>query len=317
MNPKIYKPSPPSLITELDLRNWDAQPGDLIHISTRGDAAQMKVIVGIRDILGMALELGAAKFDPSIDGWWYVTASQPSLDQILILDAQVDCPMGLVRHPRRLGPRRPAPRQRLCPRRLGHQLRPWAVEKQLTMNTNQAETPMTTNENSPPNPPTTPPVPPPDPAESASPVPPGAPPESALQKMDASFGGTLGQVELLTDAERANLFACETVIETGWQTFVQVGLALAQIRDERLNVARKRVWRSRLNGCPNGCGTKADLREDFGQGQDICSDGSSRVATQTGRFVEEPPAVRLTNKLFNPWAPLIHQRYSRSVSIRR
>jgi hypothetical protein len=52
--------------------------------------------------------------------------------------------------------------------------------------------------------------------------------------MDASFGGTLGQVELLTDEERANLFACEIVIESGWQTFVQVGLALAQIRDGRL-----------------------------------------------------------------------------------
>ena len=52
--------------------------------------------------------------------------------------------------------------------------------------------------------------------------------------MDASFGGTLGQMELLTDAERANLFACETVIESGWQTFVQVGLSFAQIRDERL-----------------------------------------------------------------------------------
>ena len=36
MNPKIYKPPPPSLITELDLRNWDAQPGDLIHITTPG-----------------------------------------------------------------------------------------------------------------------------------------------------------------------------------------------------------------------------------------------------------------------------------------
>jgi hypothetical protein len=60
------------------------------------------------------------------------------------------------------------------------------------------------------------------------------PPPSGLQKLDASFGGTLGEVELLTEEERANLFACETVIDGGWQTFVQVGLAFAQIRDGRL-----------------------------------------------------------------------------------
>ena len=47
-------------------------------------------------------------------------------------------------------------------------------------------------------------------------------------------GAPSARFELLTDAERANLFACETVIESGWQTFVQVGLSFAQIRDERL-----------------------------------------------------------------------------------
>jgi hypothetical protein len=94
MNPKIYKPPPPCLITELDLRNWDGQPGDLIHISTRGDTSKMKVVISIRDIVGTALEIGAAKFDPSIDGWWYVTASQPNLDEVLILDAKAESPRG-------------------------------------------------------------------------------------------------------------------------------------------------------------------------------------------------------------------------------
>ena len=32
----------------------------------------------------------------------------------------------------------------------------------------------------------------------------------------------LGKVQFLTDAEQANLWACEEVIGSGWQTFVQV-----------------------------------------------------------------------------------------------
>jgi hypothetical protein len=44
----------------------------------------------------------------------------------------------------------------------------------------------------------------------------------------------LGTVEALTPLEQANLYACEEVVRAGWYTFVQVGLALAQIRDQRL-----------------------------------------------------------------------------------
>ena len=44
----------------------------------------------------------------------------------------------------------------------------------------------------------------------------------------------LGTIEGLTDAEQAELFACEEVIGNGWHTFVQVGLALARIRDGEL-----------------------------------------------------------------------------------
>jgi hypothetical protein len=46
---------------------------------------------------------------------------------------------------------------------------------------------------------------------------------------------SLGQlVELLSEAEQAEYCACEEVVANGWQTFVQVGLALARIRDGRL-----------------------------------------------------------------------------------
>jgi hypothetical protein len=44
----------------------------------------------------------------------------------------------------------------------------------------------------------------------------------------------LGKVNGLSEAEQAELYACEAVIETGWATFVQVGLALARIREAQL-----------------------------------------------------------------------------------
>jgi hypothetical protein len=43
-----------------------------------------------------------------------------------------------------------------------------------------------------------------------------------------------GTAEVLTEAEQMDLYACEEVIASGWQTFVQVGLALARIPDARL-----------------------------------------------------------------------------------
>jgi hypothetical protein len=55
-----------------------------------------------------------------------------------------------------------------------------------------------------------------------------------IQAKTQSLSPVLGGVEVLTESERANLWACEEVIGSGWHTFVQVGLALAQIRDGRL-----------------------------------------------------------------------------------
>ncbi len=44
----------------------------------------------------------------------------------------------------------------------------------------------------------------------------------------------LGVVDLLSDAEKVELHECEAVVVTGWNTFVEVGLALARIRQGRL-----------------------------------------------------------------------------------
>ena len=44
----------------------------------------------------------------------------------------------------------------------------------------------------------------------------------------------LGKTEVLSEAAQADYYACEEVIASGWNTFVQVGLALARIRDGEL-----------------------------------------------------------------------------------
>lgn len=56
----------------------------------------------------------------------------------------------------------------------------------------------------------------------------------ALQSPSVVLDSVLGVAEILSEAERAELRACEAVIAAGWQAFVEVGLALARIRDARL-----------------------------------------------------------------------------------
>ena len=51
---------------------------------------------------------------------------------------------------------------------------------------------------------------------------------------DLELTGVLGTPQTLSELEQAELFACEEVINNGGQTYVQVGLALARIRDGRL-----------------------------------------------------------------------------------
>jgi hypothetical protein len=55
-----------------------------------------------------------------------------------------------------------------------------------------------------------------------------------VKKPDVPTIGALGKVDNLSDAEYIDLMTCEGVIETGWRTFIDVGMALAQIRDEQL-----------------------------------------------------------------------------------
>ncbi len=57
------------------------------------------------------------------------------------------------------------------------------------------------------------------------------PPPDTVPHMDR----VLGVVDLLSEAEQAQMMGCEAVVEMGWRwTFVEVGLALVQIRDGRL-----------------------------------------------------------------------------------
>src|SRR6185369_10840829 len=41
-------------------------------------------------------------------------------------------------------------------------------------------------------------------------------------------------ISILTPNEQSELAACESLIEKGWETFVEVGRALARIRDQKL-----------------------------------------------------------------------------------
>jgi hypothetical protein len=66
---------------------------------------------------------------------------------------------------------------------------------------------------------------PPGPIPSAAPIPQSTAP--ALDKV-------LGVVDVLSEAEEAQLQGYEAVVVAGWHTFVDVGLALAGIRDGRL-----------------------------------------------------------------------------------
>ena len=65
----------------------------------------------------------------------------------------------------------------------------------------------------------------------AAPVP---APKKRRSIQDPTFGGVLGKLETLSPSEQAEFFACEQVIESGWATFVQVGLALSTIRQNKL-----------------------------------------------------------------------------------
>jgi hypothetical protein len=85
--------------------------------------------------------------------------------------------------------------------------------------------------NTPPNPNPNPEDEPPEPSNM---LPAPKPENSGQPDDDPTGGGALGTLEVLSPAQRAKLLACETVIESGWATFVQVGFALATIKENDL-----------------------------------------------------------------------------------
>ncbi|MHC1764501.1 MAG: hypothetical protein AB9869_09360 [Verrucomicrobiia bacterium] len=64
----------------------------------------------------------------------------------------------------------------------------------------------------------------------ASTQPSGPQPEPGTPRLPA----ILGELQKLTQAQQARYAACEAIVATGWRNFVQVGLALAEIRRDRL-----------------------------------------------------------------------------------
>ncbi|MHC1769145.1 MAG: hypothetical protein AB9869_33490 [Verrucomicrobiia bacterium] len=60
----------------------------------------------------------------------------------------------------------------------------------------------------------------------------GLPPSDASTRSELST--ILGQLETLTDTQRVRYLTCEAVVAAGWQNFVDVGLALAEIQRDRL-----------------------------------------------------------------------------------
>jgi hypothetical protein len=73
----------------------------------------------------------------------------------------------------------------------------------------------------------------PDPVASGPAPTPSSSPQKT-DKTDPTFGGVIGTVDVLSEAEAVKYRACDAVIQRVWFSFVEVGLALAQIRDEQL-----------------------------------------------------------------------------------
>jgi hypothetical protein len=49
-----------------------------------------------------------------------------------------------------------------------------------------------------------------------------------------SIPSVLGTIDVLSEAEQREYDTCNAVIGSGWNAFVEVGRALAQVRDDQL-----------------------------------------------------------------------------------
>jgi hypothetical protein len=86
----------------------------------------------------------------------------------------------------------------------------------------------------------------------AAPV--AAPPAAkGVTRESVSRFKSLMHAELLSNPEEERLRVCETAIQTGWQRFVEVGLALEEIRDNRL-------YRNNFNSFEEYCQTRWDFK---------------------------------------------------------
>ena len=71
------------------------------------------------------------------------------------------------------------------------------------------------------------------PAATPEPIP--TPSRSVSRELaKGGFGGVLGTVDVLSEAEEVRFDACETAIQAGWRNFLETGVALGEIRDSRL-----------------------------------------------------------------------------------
>lgn len=80
--------------------------------------------------------------------------------------------------------------------------------------------------------------------------------QSVDEEQKLQVSSVLGVVEALTELERAEYFACAEVVGAGWNTVVQVGLALATIRE-------KRLYREEFNNFEDYCRQKWEYGRDY------------------------------------------------------
>ena len=66
-------------------------------------------------------------------------------------------------------------------------------------------------------------------------LPDGKPPQARSKPEPIQISSVLGAVEVLSDADQIELYACEAVVETASSNVFQVGLAVARIRDGKLD----------------------------------------------------------------------------------
>ena len=218
------KPEPQKgsgLIAKIDSSGWTGKKAGIIRVLTLPNGAVEDVRIRIRDLLGNIIESGPAACSERNRLWSYLTTRKLPHGRSSAHRCRGGGQPIVEQNPWLLGPSRSAIPQGLPNRPLDPGFWTRSVAEQLNHKCNEhtrtaGSIPAVPDSNS--IPPAILPTQPP----ARQPV---APPQV----------GVLGEVELLTEAEQADFQTCEAVISMGWQTFVEVGLAFARIRDGRLH----------------------------------------------------------------------------------